>query len=286
MLILGFVFSKFITKELSSSRNIKDRLNRQKVVTTLTRLGETLKDYPNKKGLFIFFGFDEYDIFISKIKEPQIEYTGFYYSCSDSFVIDPILKYFETKYGSIIFISGIECLIYTFQEGQFIKNASINGNLVKRHKKGGQSAQRFDRLAEESRDNYITRVVDRVNNLRSLPNFDKYTCWVFGADEMRNMLISSSKTLVSLQDGGFLTFDNRTINSGTWISYLDRKPDYTSIYDEIHLYLSVNVDMLDFDPANRHNENIRVYLGYDGIPLSQELKHFEYIGLKYYATEE
>lgn len=261
-------------------------MNRQKVVTTLTRLSENLKECTNTKGLFIFFGFDEYDNFISVIKEPQIEYTGFFYSCSDSFVIDPILQYFETKHGSIIFINGTECFIYIFQDGEFVKRASLNGNLIKRQKKGGQSAQRFDRLAEESRDNYITRVVDRVNDLRSLPHFDKYSCWVFGADEMRNMLLSNTKLLVKLQDGGFLNFDNRTINNGVWLSYLDRKDDYSNIYEEVQLYLATNVDMLDFDPSNRHSDHIRLYLGYDGIPLSDELKQFEYIGVRYYATEE
>jgi peptide subunit release factor 1 (eRF1) len=136
--ILGTVFSQFLTKEISTSRNIKDRLNRQKVTSTLTKINEALKTIKlSDKGNFFFFGYDEYDQFISVILEPEREYKGFYYSCSSTFVVDIVFPYFERKYGSIIFISGEQCNVYILIDGQFQKKRTINGNIQKRQKKGG-----------------------------------------------------------------------------------------------------------------------------------------------------
>lgn len=293
MLILGTVFSQFLTKELSTSRNIKDRLNRQKVVSTLTKIGESLKSTKlSEKGNFLFFGYDEYDNFISVILEPEREYKGFYYSCSSTFEVDIVFTYFERKYGSIIFISGDECYIYILVDGQFQKKRTINGNIQKRQKKGGQSAVRIARLAEQSRTNYITRVVDVINDLRYESNFDKYSLWIAGSEEMKGMVISDPKLLVKISDAGFVNFNERTILENKWFELMDKKDDYLKIYEEVELYLATNIDMLDFTPSSRNDPSIRYYLGLDieegkgiPLPLSGVLSEFKYIGVKYYSFD-
>lgn len=286
MLILDIAFSQFLTKEISESRNIKDRLNRQKVTSTLVKLNEYLKTAVlSNKGNFFFFGYDEYGTFVSIMLEPSIEYKGFYYSCSSTFVTDIISSYFEARYGSIIFINGDETAIYIFNNGSFQRKPIINGNLTKRQTKGGQSALRFSRLAEQSRENYITRVIDRVNDIRYEPNYEKYTIWIFGSDEMRNMVLVDKKLQVKINDGGFLNFDERTIQCSKWIEYLDIKDNYEPIYKQIEEYLNINPDILDFSPENRNNPEIKLYLGFDGIPIPKTgiLSEFTYIGLKYYS---
>lgn len=288
LLILGTVFSQFITKELSTSRNIKDRVNRQKVTSTLTKLGESLKTVKlSNKGNFFFFGYDEYDNFISVVLEPEREYKGFFYSCSCKFIVDPIFQFFERKYGSIIFISGEECLIYVLIDGQFHKKKTINGNLQKRQRKGGQSAVRIARLAEQSRDNYITRVVDHINDLRYCEDFDKYSIWITGSDEMKNMVLRDQKLLISINDAGFTTFNERTILEEKWFTLLDKKSDYNTTYEEVERFLNVNIDMLDFDVSKRNDPSIKYYLGLDGIPIPKvgSLSEFTYIGVKYYCSD-
>ena len=287
-------FSQFLTKEIASSRNIKDRQNRQKVHTTLTRLYETMKniDISNyKNGMFIFTGFNDYDQFICQIIEPYIEYNGFYYSCSSKFVIDE--SYFIKKYGSITFIDGEITYIYVLINGSFVKFKTVDGNLVKRHKKGGQSAQRFDRIAEESRANYITRVVDNINLLRNNQDFEKYTNWVFGSDEIRNMLLDSRKLQVKINDGGFLNFNNRTIELNNWVKYLDKSESHDDKYDEILLYLDTDVDMLEFDPSMK--DSLKYYISDSidnnrNIPIPKDIKYrrlfdFKFIGVKYYSND-
>jgi len=260
------------------------------VTTTLTRLNEhikTMKLTEYKNGIFFFFGFDEYDNFITKVLQPQISYSGFFYSCSDKFETDLILPYFEDKYGSITFINGDICYIYTFTKGLFVKYKTIDGNLQKRQRKGGQSALRISRLAEETRDNYITRVTDSINSIRSIDDYDKYVHWCFGGDEMRNKLLTNKKLLVDLKDGKFLNFTNRTIESNKWITYLDKKDDYNKLYEEIELFLDTDIDMLSFDFHSRCDPTTKYYLGFDGLPLPKtgRLSDFEFIGVKYYSYE-
>lgn len=44
----------------------------------------------------------------------------------------------------------------------FTKVSTVPGQLTKKHKKGGQSSVRFQRLADASRDHYCTRIVDTI----------------------------------------------------------------------------------------------------------------------------
>lgn len=279
---------------MASARNIKDRLNRQKVTSIITRISESLHkinfNTEYKRGIFIFCGYDEYDTFIMELLEPEIEYRGFFYSCSNSFRTDVCLPYFEKKYGSITFICGDYTDIYIFIDGRFIKYKTINGLLIKRQKKGGQSAQRFDRLAEESRASYTTRVVDSINSLRSLSNFDNYVNSIFGADEMRGYVINSPKLLVKLNNGGFYRVTDRCITDKDWSIYLDVTITYEDKYREIIKFLDVNIDILSFDHSIRNSNEIKYYLGFEGIPIPKSdsqwsrLSEFTYIGVKFFSN--
>lgn len=95
----------------------------------------------------------------------------------------------------MILLDGNETKIYKLEGDNFILKDKLNGNLTKRQKKGGQSSVRFSRLAEESRANYITRIVDRINIICK----DSANTFIFGARELKNDLLSSSKNLINLK---------------------------------------------------------------------------------------
>ena len=281
---------------MATAKNIKDRKNRQLVIRTLIHIGEKLKTISNTKGLIIFAGTDIDSNSILEIIEPQNELDIFSYKCQNKFNIDPIRKYFDSYDGSIIFANGDECIIYQF-DGKFKKFKHINANLINRHKKGGQSSVRFARLAEESRQIYITHVIDYLNLLKTSNN------WVFGSDEIRQMIFEAktkNKLNIKISDGGFLDFNSDTINDKKrWLSYLTNQKDQTQqfdILDQFVYYLDTNPDMLDFDSNNK--SHIKYYLKqkpsksdisdpkYIEIDQSysnyHRLKIFDYIGLKYW----
>lgn len=213
--------------------------------------------------------------------EPNIAVNIFYYNCGNKFDLDLLNKYMIDCNGSIIFANGEECIIYEFSNGLFVMKKRINANLQKRQKKGGQSAQRIARLAEETRDVYVTKVTDFLNSMNREQRFI-----IYGSSEIKKMIIEKPKH-IKLEDGGFLDFNIRTIHRDieTYINALKGVKKYDKYYDEVILYLNTNIDMLDFDIEKK--SEMKYYLGLDGIPIPNigTLHAFTYIGVKYYANE-
>jgi hypothetical protein len=227
---------------------------------------------------------------------PLIKCNMFYYNCGSKFVVDILFKYFNQYNGSIIFANGNECLIYQFNpdNGSFQKKKQITGNLQKRQRKGGQSALRIARLAEESRHTYIVKIIDELNSLRTEKNDENN--WIFGSTEILNMILTNKTRLLKVNNGSFLEFDNRTINdTQKWLKYLDLndKNKYDIQYEQIIQFLANDIDRLDFDPNNR--ELMEYYVSNTltsekQIPFPKpdsdfynHLYLFAYIGIKYYA---
>lgn len=249
-------------------------------------------------GLFCFVGINEYGDEIIELIEPDIKLDLFYYSCANKFETHITTKYIGSNImGTIVFANGDECLGYQFEQGQFIKIFGLNGNLVKRHNKGGYSANRFARIAEESRHLYVVRICDRLNELKNESDNRELNIHIFGSDEIVEMVVKQSP--IKLTNGGFLNFNSNTIkNSKYWINILNKsvEKNYDVQYMEILEYLELNPDMLDFDPINKNTMKYymekkiseQTKLNSNQIPLIVSSKYyaqlmvFDYIGVKFY----
>ncbi len=292
------VFSTWLVKEISAASNIKDRSNRQNVQRLLKILNQRLTSINLNThyllGLFCFVGINEYGEEIVEFIEPEVKIDLFYYSCSNKFETSFISQYIGINiYGTIIFANGNECLGYQFIKGDFIKIFGLNGNLVKRHNKGGYSANRFARIAEESRHLYVVRICDRLRELETKNN------WIWGSEEIVQMILQQSP--IKLNHGGFLDFNSNTIsNRKYWLEFLTQKENYDIQYKEIIDYLATNPDMLDFDPINK--ETMKYFIEKNEpkdfkkfkpnqISLNPSSKYyaqlvmFEYIGVKFYSYQ-
>lgn len=258
-------------------------------------------------GLFCFVGIDEYGDEIIELLEPDIKLDLFYYSCANKFETHITTKYIGSNIaGTIVFANGDECLGYQFKQGQFVKIFGLNGNLVKRHNKGGYSANRFARIAEESRHLYVVRICNRLNELKNelnstnstnFTNSGELNIHIFGSEEIVEMVVKQSP--VKLINGGFLNFNSNTIgNTKYWMELLTKSTEknYDVQYAEIIEYLELNPDMLDFDQTNK--DTMKYYmekkhtdinkLSANQIPLITSSKYysqlmiFDYIGVKFY----
>lgn len=295
------VFSQFIDKELHTARNIKSRVNRHNVIVILNKINEYYKIKKFELGVFIFAGVDNTDNFFLYSIEPLIKCDIFVYNCSNKFNPSFVSKYMNLCEGSIVFANGNECYIYRFDTcaGTFVQFKHINGNLIKRHKKGGQSALRFARLAEESRLHYTTYIIDWINKLNTSNRI-----LLFGSLEIINMIKSRCNKNIEL--GGFLEFDSNTIKDvQKWIGIINDKSSinpYLNIYKEIIKLLDTNPDRLDFDPKNK--DQMKWWIGKataldkatqsdNFIPYpnpnteySSRINIFEYIGVKFFVYEQ
>lgn len=246
-------------------------------------------------GVFCFVGISEYGEEIIEFIEPEIKLDLFYYLSSNKFETAITSKYIGMKIsGTIVFANGDECLGYQFKHGQFVKIFGLNGNLIKRHNKGGYSANRFARIAEESRHTYVIRICDRLKEL-SLNGEEKI--WIYGSVEIVEMILKTSS--IKLFSGGFLNFNSNTIaNTKYWLEVLakSQEKNYDSIYKEILEYLELNPDIFDFNPVNKNKMKYFINSKYNScsnlepnqIPLVINSKYysklviFEYIGVKFY----
>jgi len=102
-----------------------------------------------------------------------------YYSCGNKFILDEILEMFKQniKYG-IAIISGSQYRCYILEiTGKYINHkllASDTVKLQKKHKKGGQSALRISRTAEEKENWYVRDVATTI--VDSFMNEDNTQC--------------------------------------------------------------------------------------------------------------
>lgn len=284
-----------MTKEIASCKNIKNRINRQCVFSLLTKISIRWKANKYDNGVFIYAGVDEFNKTIIEFIEPINKCDIFYYNCGSKFNTEIISKYMSENEGTIIFANGDECFIYQWIGGEFQMKKNLNANLTKRHNKGGQSAKRFQRLAEESRAIYVTRVVDQLNTLTTKNNF------IFGSTEIVGMIMSNKTRLLNVINEGFLNFNKQTIkNTRNWIQYIDgsynKNSKYDKIYDDVLYKLNNDIDFLDFDYNNRstmdyclcndESEETKT-IPFPNVDSDYYVKFcgFEYIGIKFYAHE-
>lgn len=263
---------------------------------TLTRLKEMLPLQDMSMGLIVYCGIDEYDQEVVKIIKPKIQMDVFYYNCGNKFVTHIAEKYTNDHKGNIVFADGNGCIIYEFKHGRFTIKKKFDALLQKRQRKGGQSAVRIARLAEETRHMYVVKAIDHLNAL----DRDCKTV-LFGSNEITSMIMAMKTRLCPVSYGGFLDFNLDTIkNAQRWIEYLN--PNNVDMYDDKYRlvldYLDIpdQIDMLDFSPENAGDMNFCLTKKKNvanGIPFPNigskyydRLKLFEYVGVKYYNYQD
>lgn len=124
------------------------------------------------------------------IESPKKIITSIY-KCDKHFHLDNILEMYksETKYG-MVFVNGSTYLIYKIiKSGNHIQEIKLTDKkikLAKKHNKGGQSQVRFSRLREESHNNYINIVSERIIQCFKYENLEYL--FIIGNGEKKKLL--------------------------------------------------------------------------------------------------
>lgn len=88
------------------------------------------------------------------------------YICSNKFMLDYVLDmYSSTVSFGVLLISGNRTIFYKTDGQQKEKLYDTKVKLQKQQKKGGQSAQRIERLCEEKRDIYVKMIVEKAKSV-------------------------------------------------------------------------------------------------------------------------
>ncbi len=153
--------------EQGTATNIKDKNTGKSVQQALERMIRTMRviDKTPENGLAIFSGnisqkdnVDNYQVFWVEPPEPLGTKL---YRCEQKFVTAPLeeMDANETTYGLIAIDKG-EATVGTLVGSSIKVIKNMNSTVPGKHKTGGQSAQRFERIREGAAIEFYKRVAD------------------------------------------------------------------------------------------------------------------------------
>ncbi|MEA3190508.1 MAG: peptide chain release factor subunit 1 [Thermoplasmata archaeon] len=164
--------AQMVRNEVGQASNIKSKSTQDAVTGALTSILARLKNYREtpKNGLAIFVG----DVnvgankteFVAHLIEPPVPIATYQYRCESTFNVEPLknLGSIEDVYGLMV-IDRKECSI-GFLRGKSIQAVyNRQSQVPSKHGRGGQSAQRFERLIEIAAHEWFTHSGERANEI-------------------------------------------------------------------------------------------------------------------------
>jgi peptide chain release factor subunit 1 len=162
---------KHMRDEMGQSANIKSKQTRKNVQSAIAVILESIKLYrqPPENGLVLFVGMipkggpgtEKMEKYVLEPPEPVPTY---WYKCNNEFFLEPLEYMIEEHdvYGVAV-IDRNEATFATLKG----KRETILGHLTSgvpgKHKAGGQSQRRFDRVIEDLAHQFLKRIGDHMN---------------------------------------------------------------------------------------------------------------------------
>ena len=177
--------ANYLREEQSQSSNIKSSTTRKNVQSAISSILSRLKYYKMlapEHGIVFFVGTipknGDQTTMVQHAIEPPEPIGTFLYRCDSSFYLEPLSSMLEERdvYGLIV-IDRKEATI-GFLKGKAIQVVKNMQSLVpSKHRMGGQSSLRFERLIEIAANEYYKQVAETCTNI------------FLGVRELRGILI-------------------------------------------------------------------------------------------------
>ena len=162
-----------LREEYGTASNIKSRTTRKNVQDAIERVSQRLKLFkePPPTGLVIFCGAipqngagtEKMEIYVL---EPPERINVYFYRCDDKFHLEPLLEIIREKetYG-ILVIDGNEATLATLHGRRVDVVKEFTSGVPGKHRAGGQSARRFERIREAEVNQYYKRIGNHLNEI-------------------------------------------------------------------------------------------------------------------------
>jgi len=156
-----------LRQEYSISQNIKSKQVRKGVMAAIDALIERLKHFkrspPNGLAAFsgeVIVGPGKTD-FVTFVIEPPEPLNFSIYHCDTKFMLDPLKELLKEKdvYG-LITLDRKEAAIGILRGRRLDVIASFESRVPGKHRQGGQSSRRFERLIEQAAHEFFKKVAD------------------------------------------------------------------------------------------------------------------------------
>ncbi len=161
-----------LRNEHNQSGNIKSKMTRLNVQSAIDKLVQYLKLFRElpKNGIAVFCGNissvqAKTDIELFSIEPPE-QIKSNIYRCDSSFLLEPIEAMLEAKDTyCLIVMDGREATIATLKGSHVNVEKKLRSFAHAKVRKGGQSANRYERGREESINEYYKRASEAVNDV-------------------------------------------------------------------------------------------------------------------------
>ncbi|MEK6987070.1 MAG: peptide chain release factor aRF-1 [Candidatus Thermoplasmatota archaeon] len=160
-----FDVSNYLRGEYSQSSNIKSASTRKHVMQAIESSLQRLKSYkmPPPNGLVVFtghrqIGADQTEM-VAYVLEPPEPVPSFLYRCDSKFYTDPLHEMLAEKelYGLLV-IDRSEATIGLLRGKRIEVLKNLQSLVPSKHRMGGQSARRFERLIEIAAHEWYEKV--------------------------------------------------------------------------------------------------------------------------------
>jgi peptide chain release factor subunit 1 len=166
--------TNYLKNEISESQNIKSKLTRKNVLDSISSLLGQLKNINKapENGLVMFSGAipqnnnpgtEKNELYIVR---PPGKVNTFRYHCSSEFLLWPLEEMIKPKetYGLLVIGRAESAVGYVRGDHVEIVREFTSG-IHGKHRAGGQSQRRYERLIEEGEKRFYRRIADEVNEL-------------------------------------------------------------------------------------------------------------------------
>jgi len=161
-----------LSNELGQAANIKSKSTRKHVSDAIESAISTLNRYKNagQRGLGIFVGHviignNKTRLTNIVIDDPPEQLQSFRYRCDSTFELTQFEEMLidRTAYGLFVIDRGEAA--YGIATGKRVHcQEELKSNIMGKHRQGGQSAQRFERLIEEAAHKFFKRATEHADD--------------------------------------------------------------------------------------------------------------------------
>ncbi|MCA1811478.1 MAG: peptide chain release factor aRF-1 [Halobacteriales archaeon] len=161
-----------VRDEIGQASNIKSKSTQDAVTGALTSILARLKNYKSTPphGLAIFVGDVNVGagktMFVAHIIEPPMPISTYQYRCESTFNLEPLkaLGSVEDVYGLIV-IDRKECSMGFLRGKAIVPVFNRQSQVPSKHGRGGQSAQRFERLIEIAAHEWFVYCAEKATEI-------------------------------------------------------------------------------------------------------------------------
>ena len=163
---------KQMRDELGQSANIKSKTTRTNVQSAIRVIMERIRMFsqPPANGLVLFVGMipkggPGTEKMETVVFEPPEEVQTYWYICDSTFFLEPLEDMIASKdvYGVAV-IDRNEATIATLKGKRINVVANLTSGVPGKHKAGGQSQRRFDRVIEQLAHEFLKRIGSHMDD--------------------------------------------------------------------------------------------------------------------------